>query len=82
MSVPKIPYNLMSVPQIVKRVAQSLGYSVEVKNIENLRKESEEHYYNPTYQGLIEIGVKPHYLTDEVMAGMFNIVDKFKTKKE
>lgn len=64
--------------EITERVGKSLGYNVQVDHIENPRKEAEEHYYNPTYQGLVEIGVEPHYLTDEVMAGMFKTVEKFK----
>jgi UDP-sulfoquinovose synthase len=62
----------------VKSVGDSLGLDVQIKNIENPRKEAEEHYYNPTYQGLIELGVEPHYLTDEVMTGMFKIVAQYK----
>ena len=62
----------------VSEVGKSLGYKVKIDSLENPRKEAEEHYYNPTYQGLIELGVEPHYLTDVVMAGMFNIVEKYK----
>ncbi len=62
----------------VKRVGDSLGYSVKVNHIDNPRKEAEEHYYNPTYQGLIELGVEPHYLTDDVLAGMFEAVAQYK----
>ena len=60
------------------RVGQSLGYDVQIEHLENPRKEMEEHYYNPTYQGLIEIGVEPHYLTDEVMADIFRSVALYK----
>ena len=60
------------------RVGKSFGYEVEVQNLENPRKEAEEHYYNPTCQGLINIGVEPHYLTEEVMEGMFRVVEQFK----
>ena len=60
------------------RVGQSLGYDVQIEHLENPRKEMEEHYYNPTYQGLIEIGVEPHYLTDEVMAEIFRSVALYK----
>ena len=62
----------------VEKVGSSLGYEVKVDHLENPRKEAEEHYYNPTYQGLIELGVKPHYLTDEVMEGIFKVVEKYK----
>jgi len=51
---------------------------VRIDPIENPRKEAEEHYYNPTYQGLIELGVEPHYLTDEVLYGMFQIVEAYR----
>ena len=62
----------------VQRVAKRLGYEVEIDHLENPRKEAEAHYYNPTYQGLIEIGVEPHYLTDEVLEGMMRLVGRFK----
>ena len=62
----------------VQQVGKALGYDVKINHMENPRKEAEEHYYNPTYQGLVEIGVKPHYLTDEVMTGMFKATEKYK----
>jgi UDP-sulfoquinovose synthase len=49
-----------------------------VKSIPNPRKEAEKHYYNPSYQGLQNIGVQPHYLTDEVMNGLFDVVEKYR----
>ncbi len=61
----------------VQRVGGTLGYSVRIDHLENPRKEAEEHYYNPTYQGLVEIGVEPHYLTDDVLAGMFRVVAQY-----
>jgi len=61
-----------------KLVGEGLGYNVPIDHLENPRKEAEEHYYNPTYHGLIDIGVVPHYLTDEVMEGMFRVVERYK----
>ena len=48
---------------------------MEIDHIDNPRIESEDHYYNPVYQGLVDIGVEPHYLTDEVVNGIFKIVE-------
>ncbi|MDL1957446.1 MAG: NAD-dependent epimerase/dehydratase family protein [Candidatus Desulfofervidus auxilii] len=62
----------------VKKVGEKLGYEVKINHIENPRKEAEEHYYNPKYTGLLELGLKPHYLTDEVLIGMFKVVEKYK----
>ena len=63
---------------LTQKVGNKLGYDVKVDHIENPRKEAEEHYYNPTYQGLQDIGVSPHYLTEEVMEKMFNIIGQYK----
>ena len=62
----------------VQDVGRKLGYQVKIDHLENPRKEAEEHYYNPTYQGLIGLGVKPHYLTDEVLEGIMRVVERFK----
>jgi len=64
--------------ELTKKVGDKLGYEVKIDHIENPRKEAEEHYYNPTYQGLQDIGVKPHYLTEAVMQKMFETVAGYK----
>ncbi|WP_286818614.1 NAD-dependent epimerase/dehydratase family protein [Desulfobacter sp. UBA2225] len=64
----------------VFRVGKERGHAVEIKSIENPRKEKEEHYYNPVYTGLKDLGLTPNYLTDEVLQGMFEIVEKHKDR--
>lgn len=54
----------------VKIVGDRLGLGVEIKSIPNPRKELEEHYYNPTHSGLQELGLKPNYMTEDVVATM------------
>jgi UDP-sulfoquinovose synthase len=71
-------FSVNQLAEKTQRVGKTLGYDVKVQTLENPRKEAEDHYYNPVYQGLVEIGVVPHYLTDEVMAGMFKVVETFK----
>ncbi len=63
----------------VQAVGEHLGFEVKIKNIDNPRKEKEEHYYNPTHQGLIDLGVEPHYLTDDVVQSMFQLVSQYKS---
>lgn len=71
-------FSVLELAELTQKVGNKLGYNVEVKSIENPRKEAEEHYYNPTYQGLIDIGVEPHYLTDDVMEQMLRVADRYK----
>ena len=47
-----------------------------MKNIDNPRKEREDHYYNPAHSGLTELGLKPHLLTDDVVVDMLETVKR------
>jgi len=71
-------FSVNELANMTKTAGDALGFDVEIKSIENPRKELEEHYYNPMYQGLIDIGVQPHYLTLKVMHDMFGVVTKYK----
>ncbi len=64
----------------VKRVGDEMGLGVEVKSIENPRKEAEEHYYNPKHSGLLRLGLKPHYMTDGVISEMLEQVIRHKDR--
>ncbi len=73
-------FSINELAERVKRVGERLGYRVEIEHIENPRVEKEDHYYNPDYTGLLELGLKPHYLTDEVLEGFFKVVEKYKDR--
>ncbi len=62
----------------VQSIGKGLGHDIKINHIENPREEQEEHYYNPKYTGLLELGLKPHYLTDETLRKIFHIVEKYK----
>ena len=65
-----------------KRVGDRLGLGVKVKNIPNPRMEKEQHYYNAHYTALLELGLQPHYMTDDVLAAMLEKVIKYKSQIE
>jgi len=74
---------LFSVNQLasrVKAVGDRLGYNVQIDRIENPRIEKEDHYYNVKYTGLLELGLQPHYLTDEILEGFFSVTDRYKSR--
>ena len=70
-------FSVRELAELVQRVGNARGHTIEIKNIENPRKEAEEHYYNPTYQGLVNLGAEPQKLTDEVLHGIFETVEKY-----
>ena len=64
---------------LAQKVGVKLGYDVQIDHVENPRKEAEEHYYNPVYHALIDIGVVPHLLDEAVMEKMFKTVERYKS---
>lgn len=64
----------------VQYVGNLLGYDVQRNYIKNPRVEKEKHYYNPKYTGLMELGLKPHPLTENVLDQMFTTVERYKNR--
>ena len=62
----------------ISRVGNRIGLGVKIRQIENPRKELEEHYYNAKHSGLMELGLKPHFMTDDVIAEMLEQIMKYK----
>lgn len=67
-------FDVLTLARRVADVARSFGIKAELKQIENPRVELEDHYYNPKSSGLRALGLDPHPLTDEVLAGLFGAV--------
>ena len=64
----------------VHDVAGSLGINVEIDRLEDPRIEAEEHYYNATHTKLLELGLKPNLLTDEVIAHLLQTIQRYKDR--
>lgn len=71
-------FTVLELAENVKRAAAQMGLHVEIKNIENPRKEMEEHYYNPAHTGLTDLGLEPTLMTDEVLVQMLNLIQNKK----
>ena len=68
-----------SVNELADRVRQAgkrVGLDVKIENLENPRKEKEEHYYNPKHTGLLELGLKPHHMSEDMLVEMLEKVKK------
>ena len=71
-------FSVTELAQIVKKVGDSRGYKVKIQKIKNPRVEKEKHYYNPKFQGLKDIGLKPNYLNENFLNNFFNIIEENK----
>jgi UDP-sulfoquinovose synthase len=73
-------FSVNELAERVQRVGRSLNLKVDIQHLDNPRKEMEEHYYNPAHHGLAELGLKPHLMTDDVVAGMLEQVLEYRDR--
>lgn len=67
-------FSVNELAERVQRVGRALDLDVGVQTLPNPRKEAEEHYYNPAHSALLDMGLEPTYMTDEVLTEMMRQV--------
>jgi UDP-sulfoquinovose synthase len=71
-------FSVGELAQLVKTSAEHLGYSVQVDHVDNPRVELEEHYYNASHTKLLDLGLKPTLLGEELVASMLHAIERYK----
>ena len=64
----------------IKAAGDAIGLNVKINSIVNPRKEMEEHYYNPSHSGLLELGLQPNPMTQDVLIEMLTKLIPFKDR--
>ena len=67
---------LMTVADIAKVVATTYPEETDVEYLDNPRVEAEDHYYNVTHQGLVDLGLDAHLLSTTLIDSMFAITER------
>jgi UDP-sulfoquinovose synthase len=73
-------FSVCEVADLVKKSAAELGYDVEIGVFPNPRVESEEHYYNAANTKLIDLGLKPHLLGEELVHSLLETIERYKDR--
>ena len=66
--------------EVVQRAGAEYGLDVKVEHIDNPRVEKEEHYYNAKHSALMDLGLKPHYLSETLVESMFDQIEKHRDR--
>jgi UDP-sulfoquinovose synthase len=73
-------FGVLELAERVRRVAGGLDLPVEIEHIRNPRVERQRHYYHARHTALLELGLQPSLLTDEVLAGMIGAVARHRDR--
>lgn len=73
-------FSVMELAEEVQRAAKHLGHHVEIDNVVNPRKELEEHYYNAKHSKLVDLGLVPTLLSDELVETILHEIERYKDR--
>jgi len=75
-------YSVTELAEKVAKVAVELGLKVNTSNLENPRKEAEEHYYNPDHNHLLNLGYKPTHDVEQELRITLKDLIQYKSRIE
>ena len=73
-------FSVTDLAERVARVGEAMGINVTVDPVDDPRIEAEEHYYNATHTKLLDLGLQPHLLTDEVVGHIIETIQRYKDR--
>ncbi len=73
-------YDVTELALKVQKIGNESDLNVEIRNLENPRKEMEEHYYNPDHKHLLDLGYKPTLDMEQELRIMLKDLMKYKER--
>lgn len=73
-------FSVLELAQRVSEVAKQMGIDAKIAHLENPRVEKEEHYYKAIHTKLIDLGLKPHLLSDELISNMIETAIRYRDR--
>src|SRR4029079_11491684 len=68
-------YTVAELAELVREAAEKLAHQVESQSFPNPRVELEEHSYTAVNTKLLDLGLQPHYLGEELVQSMLKTIE-------
>jgi len=73
-------FSVLTLAELTAAAARQIGLRVEIEHLPDPRVEAEDHYYNAKHSKLIDLGLKPHLLSSNLLDSLLNIALKYKDR--
>jgi UDP-sulfoquinovose synthase len=71
-------FSVLELASLVQAAARHMGIDVAIDHLPDPRVEAEEHYYNAKHSKLIDLGLRPHLLSESLLDSLVNIAVKYR----
>lgn len=73
-------FSVSQLAGLVVAAGTALDIPVTVRRIPDPRVEKEEHYYHAVHTRLIDLGLRPHALSDELVQSMLSAIQRYRSR--
>ncbi len=73
-------FSVLEIAHMVQAASRKLGREVEIEHMPTPRVEMEEHYYNAKHSKLVDLGLKPHFLSESLLDSLMNIALRYRDR--
>jgi UDP-sulfoquinovose synthase len=73
-------FSVLELARMVQAAGRNLDLQVEIDHLPDPRVEAEEHYYNARHSKLVELGLKPHLLSESLLDSLLNIAMRYRDR--
>jgi UDP-sulfoquinovose synthase len=73
-------FSVAELAQLVQRAGREHGLEVVVDHLDNPRVEMEEHYYNAKHSKLLDLGLRPHLLSETLIEHVFDVIRRYRAR--
>lgn len=72
-------FSINDLAALVASSRSKMGMDTEISHVPNPRVEAEDHYYNAKHTGLLDLGLRPHHLSDTLLDSVIDVVERYKS---
>src|ERR1700677_872655 len=73
-------FSVLDLAHLVQNAGKQTGLKVEIDYLSDPRVEAEQHYYNAKHSKLIDLGLRPHLLSDSLLDSLIDIAVRYKDR--
>jgi UDP-sulfoquinovose synthase len=73
-------FSVLQLAEMVQTAGKHHGLDVKINHLPDPRVEAEEHYYNAKHSKLVELGLKPHLLSESLLDSLMNVAMKYRDR--
>ncbi len=73
-------FSVQKLAEMVQTAGKTMDLDVQINHLDNPRVELEQHYFNAKNTNLLDLGLKPHYLSDSLLDSLLNFAIQYKER--